>query len=170
MAFKRHFIFPNERVGLVGGKKNMKKGRIEKKPSSTLHVLLVVLFLDLRNLFMSKTARNHSFPQKIILLVVSWRISIVFPFVVLKKIQVMRETVQSKFTAKSSHLYQNAFSHEEIGMWFPMSGAANEGYTTVHTVLSVVSNLTALASVGFMFVSYMGFSNDACPFVFSCPA
>ena len=34
-------------------------------------------------------------------------------------------------------------------------------YTTVQTVLSVVSKRTALASVGFMLVSYMGFSNDA---------
>lgn len=34
-------------------------------------------------------------------------------------------------------------------------------YTTVQTVFSVVSNLTALASVGFIFVSYIGFSNDA---------
>lgn len=48
--------------------------------------------------------------------------------------------------------------------------ANNEGYTTVQTVLSVVSNLTAFASVGFMFVSYMGFSNEAWPFVFSWPA
>lgn len=82
----------------------------------------------------------------------------------------MLETVPREFTALSSHPHQRAFIHKHIGMWFPMSGAANEGYTTVHTVLSVVSNLTALASVGFMFVSYMGFSNDACPLVFSCPA
>lgn len=50
------------------------------------------------------------------------------------------------------------------------SRADNEGYTTVQTVLRVVSNLTAFASVGFMFVSYMGFSNEACPLVFSWPA
>lgn len=87
-----------------------------------------------------------------------------------KKDPSMLEIVRNKFTAKSALPYQSAFSHEEIGMWFPVSGAAHEGYTTVHTVLSVVSNLTALASVGFMFVSYMGFSKDACPFVFSCPA
>lgn len=43
----------------------------------------------------------------------------------------------------------------------------SEGYTTVHTVFSVVSNLTAFASVGFKFVSYIGFSNDACPLLFS---
>lgn len=45
-----------------------------------------------------------------------------------------------------------------------------EGYTTVQTVFRVVSNLTAFASVGFKFVSYMGFSNEACPLLFSCPA
>lgn len=45
-----------------------------------------------------------------------------------------------------------------------------EGYTTVHTVFRVVSNRTAFASVGFKFVSYMGFSNEACPLLFSCPA
>lgn len=45
-----------------------------------------------------------------------------------------------------------------------------KGYTTVQTVFSVVSNLTAFASVGFKFVSYIGFSNDACPLLFSCPA
>lgn len=45
-----------------------------------------------------------------------------------------------------------------------------EGYTTVHTVFRVVSNRTALASVGFKFVSYMGFSKDACPLLFSWPA
>lgn len=40
-------------------------------------------------------------------------------------------------------------------------------YTTVHTVFNVVSNRTALASVGFMLVSYIGFSNDAWPFELS---
>lgn len=45
-----------------------------------------------------------------------------------------------------------------------------EGYTTVQTVFRVVSNLTAFASVGFKFVSYIGFSNEACPLLFSCPA
>lgn len=44
------------------------------------------------------------------------------------------------------------------------------GYTTVHTVFRVVSNRTALASVGFKFVSYMGFSKEACPLLFSWPA
>lgn len=44
------------------------------------------------------------------------------------------------------------------------------GYTTVHTVFSVVSKRTALASVGFKFVSYMGFSKEACPLLFSWPA
>lgn len=42
-------------------------------------------------------------------------------------------------------------------------------YTTVQTVLSVVSNRTALASVGFMLVSYIGFSKDACPLELSWP-
>lgn len=50
----------------------------------------------------------------------------------------------------------------------PPAGAA--GYTTVHTVFRVVSKRTALASVGFKFVSYMGFSKEACPLLFSCPA
>lgn len=44
------------------------------------------------------------------------------------------------------------------------------GYTTVHTVFRVVSKRTALASVGFKFVSYMGFSKEACPLLFSWPA
>ena len=44
------------------------------------------------------------------------------------------------------------------------------GYTTVHTVFRVVSKRTALASVGFKFVSYMGFSKEACPLMFSWPA
>lgn len=47
--------------------------------------------------------------------------------------------------------------------------AALLDYTTVQTVLSVVSNLTALASVGFMLVSYIGFSNDAWPLELSWP-
>lgn len=59
-------------------------------------------------------------------------------------------------TASSVHPLQMKPSH-----------GGHEGYTTVQTVFSVVSNLTAFASVGFMFVSYMGFSNDACPLVFS---
>lgn len=119
-----------------------------------------------------KDSTQSQFPRKcgvFLLLFVSLTFSIVFAFVVLKKLSRL-EIVQSAITAKSTHSYQIAFSYEGIGMWFSIPGAANEGYTTVHTVLSVVSNLTALASVGFMFVSYMGFSNDACPFVFSCPA
>lgn len=44
------------------------------------------------------------------------------------------------------------------------------GYTTVHTVFRVVSKRTALASVGFKFVSYMGFSKEAWPLLFSWPA
>lgn len=55
-------------------------------------------------------------------------------------------------------------------VWLWVSPAGTEGYTTVHTVFRVVSNRTALASVGFKFVSYMGFSNEACPLLFSCPA
>lgn len=118
---------------------------------------------------MSKTARNHCFPEKVFLFSFENVHCIVFPFVVSEK-----SSQWLKLFRTSSQLGVpipiKSFGYEEIGMWFPVSGAANEGYTTVHTVLSVVSNLTALASVGFMFVSYMGFSNDACPFVFSCPA
>lgn len=46
---------------------------------------------------------------------------------------------------------------------------ASLDYTTVHTVFSVVSNRTALASVGFMLVSYIGFSKDAWPLELSWP-
>lgn len=56
------------------------------------------------------------------------------------------------------------------GMAMSRSERGTEGYTTVHTVFRVVSNRTALASVGFKFVSYMGFSKEACPLLFSCPA
>lgn len=49
-------------------------------------------------------------------------------------------------------------------------GCGAAGYTTVQTVFRAVSKRTALASVGFRFVSYMGFSNDACPLLLSCPA
>lgn len=56
------------------------------------------------------------------------------------------------------------------GMAMNQSCWGTEGYTTVQTVFRVVSNLTAFASVGFKFVSYIGFSNDACPLLFSCPA
>lgn len=58
--------------------------------------------------------------------------------------------------------------HQRYGYESVLGGT--EGYTTVHTVFRVVSNLTALASVGFKFVSYMGFSNEACPLLFSWPA
>lgn len=135
----------------------------KKKNPSTLCVLLVVLFLALRNVFTSEPAHNRSFPQ-----IKSFFVSLCFwiSTVALKKMPHCLKL----FKAKSARPYQSAFSHEEAGLWFLVSAAANEGYTTVHTVLSVVSNLTALASVGFMLVSYMGFSNDACPFVFSCPA
>lgn len=49
-------------------------------------------------------------------------------------------------------------------------GGRPERYTTVHTVFRVVSKRTALASVGFKFVSYMGFSKEACPLLLSWPA
>lgn len=51
-----------------------------------------------------------------------------------------------------------------------MSRPRAGGYTTVHTVFRVVSKRTALASVGFKFVSYMGFSKEAWPLLFSWPA
>ena len=50
------------------------------------------------------------------------------------------------------------------------TGGRPERYTTVHTVFRVVSKRTALASVGFKFVSYMGFSKEACPLLLSWPA
>lgn len=53
-----------------------------------------------------------------------------------------------------------------VWLWFRPGG----GYTTVHTVFSVVSKRTALASVGFRAVSYMGFSKEACPLLLSWPA
>lgn len=42
-------------------------------------------------------------------------------------------------------------------------------YTAVHTVLTVNSVSLAMMSVGWMFRSYMGFSNVARPLVFSWP-
>lgn len=63
---------------------------------------------------------------------------------------------------QGSRLVRRRYGYEAV--------LGTRGYTTVHTVFRVVSNRTALASVGFKFVSYMGFSNDACPLLFSCPA
>lgn len=76
---------------------------------------------------------------------------------------------------------QQSKSRRKCGLWhqrscclsfrgMAMSQAGTRGYTTVHTVFRVVSKRTALASVGFKFVSYMGFSKEACPLLLSCPA
>lgn len=138
-------------------------------------MLLVVLFTALRNLSNVRDSTQSLFPRKKFFFCFFKNVHCIvvvfffFPFCGLEKsshcLKLFRTSSQRGVPIPAKSL-----KYEEIGMWFPVYGAANEGYTTVHTVLSVVSNLTALASVGFMFVSYIGFSNDACPFVFSCPA
>lgn len=52
----------------------------------------------------------------------------------------------------------------------PSSLMKGRCYTAVHTVLTVNSVSFATISVGCTFRSYIGFSNVARPFVFSCPA
>lgn len=54
-------------------------------------------------------------------------------------------------------------TRDEAGLNHTLGSVRFWDYTTVQTVLSVVSNRTALVSVGFMLVSYIGFSNDAWP-------
>lgn len=65
-------------------------------------------------------------------------------------------------------LHHTAVCNMEVGLNHCIVAGLLD-YTTVQTVLSVVSNRTALASVGFMLVSYIGFSNDACPLELSWP-
>ena len=59
--------------------------------------------------------------------------------------------------------HHTADCHMEFGLKHFTGSGGLLNYTTVQTVFSVVSNRTALASVGFMLVSYIGFSNDAWP-------
>lgn len=65
--------------------------------------------------------------------------------------------------------HHTADCHMEVGLKHFTGSAGLLDYTTVQTVFSVVSNRTALASVGFMLVSYIGFSNDAWPLELSWP-